>query len=476
MLNKEPRKLKRAVVKEELVALTGKPNLAMVLNQFIYWSERVKDADTFLKEEMTRIRKFTDGSVETEDDIKENLQNGWIYKKAEELIDETMLECSSTTMERICKTLVENGWLKRRRNPKFKWDKTWQYRVDLQLIQKDLHKLGYSLEGYSLFIEKPASSNLQIEDTKLQNEGSEVKSEETDAPKLQNEDSNLQIEDSNLQNEGSNLQIEDTKLQNEGAIPEITSKTSSKTSSKNTYQTIQNEIDSLDIDLEIKKILYANIDRLIDGNIILDSIKSHFDKYSMILPVEIYSSCLEQVLKTSNLANLKNNLDILIKQGLQTVLIQSHPHQDTINKIENSSLDIVIKKVLIRHVDRLVTDCINISLIENHFNAHKDVINVAQYAEVVDFVLQKTNSPIRSITATLNTGVTNKLNNLAILKESSEKTRRSHPVREEKTPHWLEENKKEKDPDIEKMDPEEFEAKKQQMLLALDNIKAYSKA
>lgn len=76
MLNKEPRKLKRAVVKEELVALTGKPNYAMVLNQFIYWSERVKDADTFLKEEMTRVRKFSDGSVESTEDIKENLQNG----------------------------------------------------------------------------------------------------------------------------------------------------------------------------------------------------------------------------------------------------------------------------------------------------------------------------------------------------------------------------------------------------------------
>lgn len=72
------RKLKRVVVKEELVALTGKVDHAIVLNQFIYWSERVKDVDAYLKEEMERIRQFSDGSIENEDDIRENLTNGWI--------------------------------------------------------------------------------------------------------------------------------------------------------------------------------------------------------------------------------------------------------------------------------------------------------------------------------------------------------------------------------------------------------------
>lgn len=192
---KEIRKLKRVVIKEELVALTGKVEHAIVLNQFIYWSERVRDVDKYLKEEMERIRKFSDGSTESEADIKENLSNGWIYKTATEMKDECMFEKSATTMERIMNSLVEKGWLDRRRNPKHKWDKTYQYRVNIVKIQHDLMEFGYSLEGYSLGEIKDSNSD---EDTKLQNEGSKV------------------------QIEASRLHFEESRLQNEGAIPEIT--------------------------------------------------------------------------------------------------------------------------------------------------------------------------------------------------------------------------------------------------------------
>jgi len=37
--------LKRIVIKEELVVLTGDYRKAILLNQFLYWSERVKDFD-----------------------------------------------------------------------------------------------------------------------------------------------------------------------------------------------------------------------------------------------------------------------------------------------------------------------------------------------------------------------------------------------------------------------------------------------
>lgn len=47
-------KLKRVVIKEELVALTGDAISALVLNQFIYWSERRHDFDKFIKEERER--------------------------------------------------------------------------------------------------------------------------------------------------------------------------------------------------------------------------------------------------------------------------------------------------------------------------------------------------------------------------------------------------------------------------------------
>ena len=50
-------KLKRAVIKEELVELTGDFKKAVILNQLIYWSERVDDFHDFIKEENKRKNK-----------------------------------------------------------------------------------------------------------------------------------------------------------------------------------------------------------------------------------------------------------------------------------------------------------------------------------------------------------------------------------------------------------------------------------
>ena len=157
------KKLKRVVIKEELVNLTGKVNQAIVLNQMIYWSERVKDSDKFIKEELDRVRKFADGSEESLENIKKTLESGWIYKTSDEMISDCMLTISRQTMNRIFDNLVENSWISKRRNPKYKWDKTWQYRVNLNEIQKDLLKLGFNLEGYTLPQCEDEPSNVQNE-------------------------------------------------------------------------------------------------------------------------------------------------------------------------------------------------------------------------------------------------------------------------------------------------------------------------
>ena len=202
----EYRKLKRAIIKEELVSLTGDFKQAIVLNQFIYWSERVKDSKRFMEEEVERGRKFSDGSVETPEDISESLMNGWIYKTADEMIEEVMLTISKTTMQRIIDSLVDKEWLSRRRNPKYQWDKTYQYRLNLNKLQTDLLAIGFALEGYSLQEEKEES------------------------PKVQNESSRVQNESSRVQNESS-------RVQNEPAIPEITSKGLNTIDTKDTKDT-----------------------------------------------------------------------------------------------------------------------------------------------------------------------------------------------------------------------------------------------
>lgn len=135
-----PQKLRRVVIKEELVELTGSIDGAIVLGQMIYWSERIRDFDRFIEEENRRADK--------EGIEKAEYQCGWLYKTADELAVELLDFKSPKTILRILDNLVENGWLSRRTNPKYRWDKTYQYRVNILKIQSDLYELGYAMEGY----------------------------------------------------------------------------------------------------------------------------------------------------------------------------------------------------------------------------------------------------------------------------------------------------------------------------------------
>ena len=150
-------KLKRAIVKEELVALTGDFMSAMVLQQLIYWSERVSDFDNFILEE----REMAQHANEAEPNVP--LRNGWIYKKAEQLSEETMTYISKSAMLRHIATLVEGGWIEQRRNPKDKMDRTYQYRVNVVRIQRELLQKGYVLEGYRVPLEFVSTEVFDIE-------------------------------------------------------------------------------------------------------------------------------------------------------------------------------------------------------------------------------------------------------------------------------------------------------------------------
>lgn len=134
--------IKRVVIKQEFVELTGKFEKAAILQQLLYWSTRTRDAAKYLDEEK-RNKILCYGS-----DFE--ARHGWIYKTADELAIETMLHLSRQTMRRFLVDLVENGWLQQRTNPEYKWDRTLQYRVNMTKIEKDLSTLGYSLEESSI--------------------------------------------------------------------------------------------------------------------------------------------------------------------------------------------------------------------------------------------------------------------------------------------------------------------------------------
>lgn len=173
-------KLKRAVIKEELVALTGDFKKAIVLNQMIYWSERVKDKDEFLEAEIKRstmaMGKQEYEKAEKIQEIEKHLMSyGWIYKSATELSEETMIGCSKSTMHRYLEELVQKEWLSKRKNPNWKGDNTFQYRVNLINIQKGLQTLGFALEGYPLFqnetptfYSETSESNFETDSSKIE--------------------------------------------------------------------------------------------------------------------------------------------------------------------------------------------------------------------------------------------------------------------------------------------------------------------
>lgn len=147
-MNKLPRPLKRVTVCEELVELTKDPTLAIILNQFFLYARSAKDFDKMLEEE-SRIRVI--GPIAEEMlDINVSPRYDWIYKRVSDLLSDTMLNTSHTTMRRCITTLVKNGWLKERKNPFNKWDQSKQFRCNISKLQHDLRALGYPLDGFPL--------------------------------------------------------------------------------------------------------------------------------------------------------------------------------------------------------------------------------------------------------------------------------------------------------------------------------------
>jgi hypothetical protein len=194
-ISSHARDLRVAVIREEFVALTHDPLVAVVLNQLVYWTQRVKDFDFFLQEEKSLYPNCT---------IQP--RHGWIYKTAEELIQETMFQVSKSTMLRYLNTLLTSGWIDKRTNSTDKWDRTTQYRVNLRKLQEDLARIGYTL---------PGSTSLMT--------SSPLKPAET--PMFRNENSKFENETSMFQNETS-------KFQNRTSNTKTTTKTIAETTNK----------------------------------------------------------------------------------------------------------------------------------------------------------------------------------------------------------------------------------------------------
>lgn len=121
----------------------GNPTyFALILNQFVFWTERLPEADreAYLHEELQRAsRAEPDGSLP---------QHGWIYRKLEQIVAECMLYVSDSAMRSYMRELVRLGYLFCRPNTRNPWDRTLEYRLNLAHLCRRMHECGFTLAGY----------------------------------------------------------------------------------------------------------------------------------------------------------------------------------------------------------------------------------------------------------------------------------------------------------------------------------------
>ena len=119
---------KRGIITEELLSITEDFRAAIILRQFLYWLPRMAYVDEYVEE------------VVGDSDAK---SNGWVYKSAQEMADETMCGSRMTVARRI-ESLVEAGYLDKRGSNR-EMDTTNEYRVNPLAIERDLREQGYTL-------------------------------------------------------------------------------------------------------------------------------------------------------------------------------------------------------------------------------------------------------------------------------------------------------------------------------------------
>lgn len=133
----------------------------------------------------------------------------------------------------------------------------------------------------------------------------------------------------------------------------------------------------------------------------------------------------------------------------------------------------VVVEVLEKNQKRLMDDEIKITDIINHFKAHQGILTDYQYADALQYSLERTPGRINSITARLTKAVEDKRKWL-----NEQNTPTPEPVRREIIPEWLKEQRQERQQQEQAAQPEsntslsELEAEKQRILESLKKRKS----
>lgn len=161
-------KPKRVVLREELWFICEQSfERAVLLGQLIYWAGKTKDAANYIAVEAKRLTEAgADSHGGAAEAVASDAKDGWIYKGAADLCKETMLGIPDKAIRGHLIWLVERGFLSERKNPKYKWDRRLQYRLELAAICKAVEAAGYPVEGYLLVGAPPEPSLTNCNHTK----------------------------------------------------------------------------------------------------------------------------------------------------------------------------------------------------------------------------------------------------------------------------------------------------------------------
>jgi hypothetical protein len=134
--------MKKAVLREDMMALTQEVTQAMVLGQMLYWTKTLDKVNDWLFEENKRLAEV---------ELPQHEYNyGWIYKSAREMREDLMNAFSEDAIQRAFSALVTKGVLMKRHNPIVRYDRKLQYRIDIVFLRRLLKDRGYEMTDFQL--------------------------------------------------------------------------------------------------------------------------------------------------------------------------------------------------------------------------------------------------------------------------------------------------------------------------------------
>jgi hypothetical protein len=134
--------MKKAVLREDLMALTKDVTQALVLGQMLYWTKTLDQVNDWLFEENKRLAEV---------ELPQHEYNyGWIYKSAREMREDLMDAFSEDAIQRAFSSLVTKGVLMKRNNPFVRYDRKLQYRIDMVYLRRLLKDRGYEMTDFLL--------------------------------------------------------------------------------------------------------------------------------------------------------------------------------------------------------------------------------------------------------------------------------------------------------------------------------------